>query len=910
MSMLKKFAPIFIIIYILLYYIWLYLWKDHSEMIVFGGNLFQSIGPLIAFSLLFNTFLKTKNSDRYFWLILSAGCLFFFLGQGIWIFNEFVLHNEPPYPGWPDVFWVIQYVLYLSAFLFIMHKITQTLPTIRFLFDIMIIMIAAITLSWDLVIDPLLTMTANSHSWLFTLVYVGYPIFDIGLLFGAISLFVISNGTIPQKAIIPIVLAFLIKVIANSGYTYLVVNNSYSTGSLLDPLWSLSLLLIGFSGLYAEVTVKENEKVTTIESFLPVRYFLPYLLILILFIFEMEKHHSIMDVMTIGLFVTLSLIMIRQIIILIKNQDLLNNHQRLSEELLGKNLQLEKMNQSLLEKEQQLTDVFNNLDAVIWSRDLRTNSMMISTGFEKLYGFSRRKLLERPSLWKEVIHPEDIYRANEMDRFILPIQTGSPLFEYRIIRPDETIKWVQVRRTPIFDEHGKLIKIHDVMTDITDRKKAEETIQHMAYYDELTGLPNRNLFYKILNQEMQAAKEGNSSVAIMFIDLDRFKSVNDTLGHHVGDLLLKEVTARLNECIGKNGTVCRLGGDEFTVILPSEIENDCEMMSIKILNSIDKTFKIEGHEIFVTPSIGISIYPEHGETEEELIKKADIAMYNAKDSGKNTYHFYNSGLDDMNTRKMKLENALRRAIEKNELFLHYQPKVELATGKILGLEALIRWTHPEFGIISPEEFIPLAEETGLIGQIGEWVLKKACYQNKTWQNMGLPSITISVNVSAHQLNEAFVLSVFRVLQETNLEPDCLELEITESVMQNISKSSAILKELKEIGIQISLDDFGTGYSSLSYLRHLPVNSVKIDKSFIQDILPHSNGGVMVKTIIDMGKNLNFNVIAEGVENPQQNVFLQQNNCYIGQGFLFSPPVPAENIVRLLREPISLNAIGV
>jgi predicted signal transduction protein with EAL and GGDEF domain len=345
----------------------------------------------------------------------------------------------------------------------------------------------------------------------------------------------------------------------------------------------------------------------------------------------------------------------------------------------------------------------------------------------------------------------------------------------------------------------------------------------------------------------------------------------------VGDLLLQAVSIRLKDCLQKSGTICRIGGDEFTIVLPSDSKDIYEGCAQKIIELLERPFYIEGHEIFITPSIGISLFPDHGESVEELTKKADIAMYYAKERGKNNYYVYTSGLDTKNARKIKLENALRRALRNNELSLHYQPKVELKSGEIIGMEALIRWNHPELGSISPVEFIPIAEDTGLIIQIGEWVLKTACQQNKDWQKIKIPCIPVCVNVSARQLNEHFVATVFRVLQETKLDPGCLELEITESVMQNINESSQILNELKALGIQLSLDDFGTGYSSLSYLKHLPVDSVKIDRSFINDILAHSNGGVMVKTIIDIGRNLNFNVIAEGIENEQQNLFLKENN---------------------------------
>lgn len=904
MNKVRQHAPLTILVYVFLYYFWIILFKHTEDMLTIGCDILQITAPIIAFIWLFHTYKNTINKNRLFWLFLAIGGLSFIIGEGIWNYYELFLHHPPPFPSFADLFWLLQYVFYILAFVTRLYFLKQSLTAIRFFIDTVIVMVVAVVLSWEFIIQPTY-LSLNSNSVLFNLTYLGYPIGDIFLLSSALSLYLISDVNIPRKSFLLIIFGFLFNFIVNSSFSYLVIHNSYATGNPLDPLWALSHLCIGLAGLYAIVPMEEPQREIHHHRS---RHFLSLFSVSILLVFTIRKHYQIMDVLTYGLAFVVVLLMIRLVMTLTNNESLLIKQKQLTEDLINNNLEMQKTNQELSEKEQQLNDVFNNLDAVILSIDLQANTIIASPGIEKIFGFPPEELQKNPQLWKEAVHPEDKDLADEIDFHISPVLTSTSLHEFRTILPSDQIKWIQLLRTPIFNDKGQLIKINGVFTDITEHKKAEEKIEYMAYYDDLTDLPNRHLFYKRLNQEMIRASENDKKVAVMFMDLDRFKSINDTLGHHIGDLLLQAVSERLKAFLQDHTTISRIGGDEFTIILPSNTNDESEFLAEKLIKLFGSPFLLEGHEIFITPSIGISLFPEHGETEDALIKKADLAMYYAKDRGKNNYFVYTSGLEKIHSRKMKLENSLRRAIEKNELSLHYQPKVELASGKIIGMEALIRWNHPQFGNISPAEFIPLAEETGLIISIGEWVLKTACQQNKEWQKIGVPSIPISVNVSARQLNSDIVGTVFKVLQETQLDPCCLDLEITESVMQNIKESSVILNELKSLGIQLSLDDFGTGYSSLSYLSHLPVDSVKIDRSFIKDIL-NNNGGILVKTIIDMGRNLNFSVIAEGVENEQQIRFLQENNCYIAQGYYYSPPVPADKMFPLLLKSVAKNVIS-
>ncbi|MDP4171901.1 MAG: EAL domain-containing protein, partial [Bacillota bacterium] len=440
--------------------------------------------------------------------------------------------------------------------------------------------------------------------------------------------------------------------------------------------------------------------------------------------------------------------------------------------------------------------------------------------------------------------------------------------------------------------------------DISQRKKAEKTIEYMAYYDALTGLPNRNMFRKHLNEALNHPE--SPMLAVLFLDLDRFKIINDTKGHTTGDYILQIVAKRLKNAVKDDGMVSRQGGDEFIILLDNVDKEKTVVVAQRILEEFSYPMEVNQQEFFVSPSLGISLAPSDGTDEETLIKHADTAMYLAKELGKNNFQFYTSKLQGLSSQKMELENGLRKAIEQKQFILYYQPQIDLESGSMIGVEALIRWQHPNRGFISPGDFIPLAEETGLIVPIGKWVLKSACEQNKLWQENGMKTIPIAVNISVRQFqDDDFVESVTKILHETGLDPRFLELEITESIMQNIERSTVILNQLKELGVKISIDDFGTGYSSLSYLKHLPIDSIKIDKSFVDDIIDHSSQGAMVKTIIDMGHNLNFNVIAEGIEKPEQEAFLKENGCKVGQGYLYSRPLAAEQ----LQEFISVSSIS-
>jgi diguanylate cyclase (GGDEF)-like protein len=440
-----------------------------------------------------------------------------------------------------------------------------------------------------------------------------------------------------------------------------------------------------------------------------------------------------------------------------------------------------------------------------------------------------------------------------------------------------------------------------------ERKRSQQRIHYLAYYDSLTSLPNRRLFHDRLSQSLALARRYNRVLAVLFFDLDHFKTVNDTLGHPVGDLLLQTVAERLS-CLRASDTIARLGGDEFAILLPEiTLAEDVSAVAEKILVALKPPFAIGGNELFTSTSMGISIYPNDGEDPETLMKNVDIAMYRAKQEGGNNYQLYSPALGAKVAERMALANRLRQALEREEFVLHYQPQVDLSSGHIVGVEALLRWRHPDLGLVAAAQFIHVAEDSGLIVPIGEWVLRSACAQMQTWHAAGLTQLSGAVNLSNGQFRQNNLLeTVTRTLIDTGLDPNYLVLELTErTIMENADAAIGVLRELHARGIQISLDDFGTGHCSLSCLKSFPVDNLKIDQSFICGIPSNPDDAVITRTVIAMAHGLSLNVIAEGVETAEQLAFLRKHRCDQFQGYYFSQPVSAEAFTQLLREPVSL-----
>lgn len=532
--------------------------------------------------------------------------------------------------------------------------------------------------------------------------------------------------------------------------------------------------------------------------------------------------------------------------------------------------------------------------------DPEANIINVNQAFCNITGYSKEEVIgQNPRIMKSEKHDNKFYQ-NMWDTLL---KTGKWQGEVWDRRKDGEIypKWLSI--SVVKANNGATSHFVGMFTDITSIKKTEKRLQRLAHNDPLTGLPNRILFNDRLVSALYQSQRNKYLVGLMFLDLDRFKDINDTLGHRAGDQLLIDVARRLKKCVRDTDTVARFGGDEFTVIVTHI--NNTESIAIvarKMIDALSCPFHLEGHEIHITVSIGITVAPDDGTDMDSLLKYADSAMFYAKARGKNNFQFYSQEMNRKILERLQIENSLRQAINSGEFLLHYQPQVDFQTGLVIGMEALIRWQHPEHGLIPPGKFIPLAEETGLIIPIGEWVLRTACEQTKAWQTKGWAPLRMAINISGTQFKlQNQVETVKRILQETGLDPNYLNLELTESVvMENAKATIKTLNELKKMGVQLSIDDFGTGYSSLSYLKQFPIDILKIDQSFVRDITTDSNDAAIATTIIALAHSLKMKVIAEGVETEKQQLFLRKNNCDGVQGFYFGRPVPAKEFEEKLR----------
>lgn len=788
-STFEKRSKYFIGIYILSYYALIIFFKDEKELVLLGGNVFEVIAPFVSFVFIIKQFFHLKKEKiRYYWLLTAVAT--FSYGVGMVIFRyHFTFYPDTHNTNLSDLFWYISIILYIFALVFVQSLTKNISKTVQYIFDIIIVMIVVSSICWHFVIAPILD-SAIELGLMYTVVSVSYPIAILVMLFALLSLYYMSQSVLPKNVFIINVIAFSILLFANMAYLHLTLNNVYLTGSYIDPLWPLSMLLFGLASLYNKKEYEVLEQTETeqkrrsgkIIDFLTIKIMLPYLSVITIFIFMIFQGDLAINSLVIGSIASTLLIIIRQILTLVQNSELIFETKELNREL---EIKVQQRTKEIIEKNQEL---------------------------------------------------------------------------------EESIR----------------------------------KIEYIAYHDSLTSLTNRRYFEEKVESAIQETYDLNSRFAIMFIDLDRFKFINDTLGHHTGDLLLVSVSNLLKKIVGKDNVVSRQGGDEFMILVNNTTKEEVERLAEQIINELQKPISINGNELFITSSIGISLYPDHGSSLNSLIKRADTSMYSAKEQGKNRYQTFNVSMDDHITLKVNLENGLRKAIELNELSIAYQPKLELLSNEIIGVEALLRWKHSEYGNISPSTFIPLAEETGLILKLGDWVLREACLQLKKWEDEGVENLGVSVNVSTIQfLQKDFVEKVEEILKDTLADPLYLELEITESSTMDTELVISKLKKLKQLGIKISIDDFGSGYSSLSHIKNLPIDILKIDKSFINDIeYDHSNQAI-VSTILALATNLNLKTIAEGVENERQYQILKEKGCDQIQGYYISKPVPVAEVSKLL-----------
>ena len=557
---------------------------------------------------------------------------------------------------------------------------------------------------------------------------------------------------------------------------------------------------------------------------------------------------------------------------------------------------------ALLHSEQRFRQLVSMSSDWYWEQDAELRFTMITGGFTEKSGVAVEGLIGK-TRWEYVPGLLD----SDSGRTHLAKMQAREAFnnlEYQVVDDDGNARWFCVNGEPVFDESGELSGYRGTGSAITERKLTEQRVHHVAQHDVLTGLPNRSLLQDRLGQSIAFASRSNRPVWVMLIDLDRFKFVNDSMGHKAGDVLLVTVAARLRTALRDADTVARLSGDEFVVILNEHADEPlCPAVVQRIMDAVAQPVMLGNKEFFVTCSVGVAVFPTEGTLSENLIEHADIAMYRAKKLGRNNFQFFTPSMNDEAMERVRIEGALRNALERDEFVLHYQPQVDMKTGQIVGMEALIRWNHPELGMVPPGRFVGVAEETGLIVPIGAWVMRTACAQNKAWQLAGYPRLRVAVNLSARQFGAADLMaSLEATLAETGLDAACLEIELTESLfMSDVTPAVELLHRMKALGINLSIDDFGTGYSSFSYLSRFPIDVLKIDRSFVADITHDANDAAIVSSIIALAHNLKLAVIAEGVETLAQLDYLRSHGCDEMQGYYFSKPLCAADFEALLIE---------
>jgi diguanylate cyclase (GGDEF)-like protein/PAS domain S-box-containing protein len=563
----------------------------------------------------------------------------------------------------------------------------------------------------------------------------------------------------------------------------------------------------------------------------------------------------------------------------------------------------------LFEEKERAQVTLNSIGDAVISTDVAGNVTYLNIVAESLTGWSQQEAIGHPfdDVFR-IIDSVTRHAARNPMASAIQLNTIVALTPNCVLtRRDGGESPIEDSAAPIHDRFGQVTGAVMVFHDVSAARAATLSMSHMAQHDSLTNLPNRLLLNDRLTEALALARRYQRQLAVLFLDVDRFKNINDSLGHMIGDRLLQSIAQRLLACVRVSDTVSRQGGDEFVILL-SEVAHawDATVCADTILSALRAPHSIDQHEVHVTASIGIVTYPDDGSDADTLMKHADFAMYHAKETGRDSSQFFNRDLNTRALERQSLENGLRHALQRGEFLLHYQPKLDLQTGVIVGVEALIRWIHPEFGPVPPADFIPIAEESGLIVPIGRWVLAKACHQAQAWRDIGLTPLRIAINISAVELRASdFVRFMSHTLAATGLDPRFLELELTETfLMQDSNSTSAVLHALKAIGLHLALDDFGTGYSSLNHLKRFPIDTLKIDRSFVHGISTNSDDASIVAAVIGMGHHLHMRVIAEGVETREQLVFLQDHECPFGQGYYFSQPVAAREFTELLRNGIA------
>jgi diguanylate cyclase (GGDEF)-like protein/PAS domain S-box-containing protein len=884
----------FTIFFILFHYTWFWAYHNNEFIINMGLNGGCIAGDAVAAISLWNTYKNSKEKTRHFWMLLALGCTSYLIGDIFWFYEDGFLGLANTVITFSDTFFLLFVIFYLIAF---SYKITYEYDLLQKLFilcDIGTTFIAAITLEYYLIIQNIL----NHHTIPAAAKFIAilYPFCNILLLLICLSLFFRPLAFASKRVLRVLMVSIGMYVIVDSCYDFFILSHEKFSIDLINPFYQISMICTAAAGvLNNQSQLPVNRRINGKKED-KVQFSLSYVAVICLGIYTM-----IHDSFSYGLCAAFAVVLLRQILVRIQNRKLLSQlhgfNIELSSRIAESTRDLMDQQEALQQNKQKFKSLYELHPDPIFTIDLNGKFQQVNKAGVTLLGYQASDLFGRT--YHSFVYEEDLEKALAMSSFLM--QGSSSSFEIRAHHKNGDIYYLNVTAVPIRNKdviHGAYLMVKD----ITEMKLQQQQINLLAFRDTLTGLANRASFTNNLEQAIREAKLSSTKPALLFIDLDRFKVINDTLGHSIGDLVLVETANRLLACTPSDGMLARLAGDEFTLLLqdlksPEEIEH----IASNILKTLQEPVFIKEHTIHITPSIGIAVYPEAGEDAESLLKHADMAMYTSKNNGKNSFSIYSKEMSEKIKRHLRLEKDLYQALQYNEMFLLYQPQIDLNSERVIGMEALLRWKHPELGFIPPNEFIPIAEDTNLITSIGEWVLREACRQMKAWSMNGYHGLKIGVNVSAKQFKqENFINTVTDILRETDLAPQFLDLELTEGVaMTNEQETLEKLKQLKELGIHISIDDFGTGYSSLAYLPLYPIDRLKIAREFIQIANHSQEGQAIISTILSLAKNLHISVIAEGAETKEQIQFLYEHGCHQVQGYYFSKPIDSYEAARFL-----------
>ena len=809
------------------------------------------------------------------WRLIGSGLLVWSAAELVWSWYELVLHQETPFPSFADVGYLAAVVPLLAGILLLIELPSRTVTRVRFVLDGLIVIGALGFVSWSLVLHPVLNMSQGSPTEVF--VGLAYPISDV--LIAAIAFTMLSHAA-PGSRRVPALLAvgFLLVCVADSAFAVQVIEETYASGGIIDLAWIGGYLVVGLAALVpgaADRTPPQEASSSTASVLMP---YIPVVLAGATCLFNMLDGQPFERVELVLICCLLTLLMARQLITLLDNVWLTRGLARREEHF-----------RSIVQGSSDCVTVCDNHGIVTF----------LSPSAERIFGWLPSERLGRTI--DDLVHPDDRVRLFEEFRAAIASGADTTTIECRLRHKNG--EWVDVE-TKVSNQLENPAVRGVVLNgrDISERKALESKLTHQAFHDSLTGLANRELFRDRVQHALERHSRESQPVAVLFLDLDGFKHANDTLGHRAGDQLLLETSTRLRECVRPGDTVARLGGDEFAVLFEdAEYRDACRLVAERFLEVLHLPFEVIGHEVFVSASIGIAVQSP-GDTADDLLRNADLAMYRAKVLGKGRCEVFEPSMHQAALERVAVENDLRHALERQELVLHYQPIYDLSSAMCVGVEALVRWEHPERGLVYPGEFITIAEESGLIVPIGRWVLEEACRQLRRWMNAGSPRVHVSVNLSARQLSAPRTAEhVARTLRTTGLEPSQLILEITETMLvEDTERTIAKLHLLRELGVRLAIDDFGTGYSSLSYLRRLPVDVIKMDRTFVCGIGQEGDLTALSSAIVDLGRSLGLDCVAEGIEEVGQLEGLVAMGCTYGQGYLFARPMPADQVAPLLQ----------